>query len=94
MIDAAEAYRIGLVNRVVPQAELIGTCRGIMQKILSVGPVAVKLTMQAVDVGLDCGIEEGLRFEAIAFGLSAATEDRLEGTRAFLEKRPAKFTGR
>ena len=94
MIDAAEAYRIGLVNRVVPQTELIGTCRAILQRILTVGPVAVKLTMEAVDVGLDCGIEEGLRFEATAFGLSASTEDRLEGTRAFLEKRPAKFSGK
>jgi enoyl-CoA hydratase len=94
MIDAAEAYRIGLVNRVVRQAELMGTCRAVMQRILAVGPVAVKLTMQAVDVGLDCGIEEGLRFEAAAFGLSASTEDRVEGTRAFLEKRPSKFSGK
>ena len=94
MIDAEEAYRIGLVNRVVPQAELIETCRAVLLKILAAGPVAVKLTMQAVDVGLDCGIEQGLRFEATAFGLAVSTEDRVEGTRAFLEKRPAKFSGK
>ena len=50
--------------------------------------------MDAVDTGLRCGLEEGLRFEAAAFGMSAATEDRKEGTRAFLEKRRAAFTGK
>jgi enoyl-CoA hydratase len=94
MIDAAEAYRIGLVNRVVPLPDLIDTCRATMRRILAAGPVAVKLTMQAVDVGLNCGLEEGLRFEATAFGIAAATADRSEGTRAFLEKRPAKFIGK
>ncbi|MEX2262622.1 MAG: enoyl-CoA hydratase-related protein [Bryobacteraceae bacterium] len=93
-IDAGEAHRIGLVNHVAPQAELIGFCRTLLRKILANAPVAVALTMQAVDAGLDCGLEEGLRFEAMAFGVVAATEDRREGTRAFLEKRKAAFAGR
>jgi enoyl-CoA hydratase len=94
MIDAPEAYRIGLVNHVVSQESLLDFCRGLMRKILANGPVAVRLTMQAVDVGLNCGLEEGSRFEAHAFGLAAGTADRIEGTTAFLEKRAAKFTGK
>ena len=94
MIDAAEAHRIGLVNHVVEAPQLLDFCRSLMRKILANGPVAVRLTMQAVDLGLNTGIEEGSRFEATAFGVAAATEDRREGTRAFLEKRPARFSGR
>jgi enoyl-CoA hydratase len=56
--------------------------------------MAVALTIQAVDIGLNAGIEEGLRVEALAFGLSAATDDRREGTRAFLEKRRPAFAGK
>ena len=93
-IAAADALRIGLVNAVVPQAELLGFCRAWLGKVLENAPVALSLAMEAVDTGLDGGIEEGLRFEAAAFGLSAATEDRVEGTRAFLEKRKAAFRGR
>jgi enoyl-CoA hydratase len=94
MIDASEAHRMGLVNHVVSQESLLDFCRTLLRKILANGPVAVRLTMQAVDVGLNCGLEEGSRFEAHAFGLAAGTEDRIEGTHAFLEKRPAKFTGK
>ncbi|HUS07388.1 MAG TPA: enoyl-CoA hydratase-related protein [Bryobacteraceae bacterium] len=93
-IDAAEAYRIGLVNHVVPQASLMEFSRSLLRRILANGPVAVGLTMQAVDAGISCGLEEGLRFEAMAFGVAAGTEDRREGTRAFLEKRTAVFTGK
>jgi enoyl-CoA hydratase len=93
-IEAADAYRIGLVNRIVPQDQLIATARELLAKILRNGPIAVGLTMQAVDAGLNVSLEEGLRFEAGAFGLSAATEDRIEGTTAFLAKRPAAFTGK
>ena len=93
-IPAAEAYRIGLVNAVVPQAELLDYCRGWLLKVLGNGPLALALVMDAVDTGLACGIEEGLRFEAAAFGVATATEDRKEGTRAFLEKRRAVFTGK
>jgi enoyl-CoA hydratase len=93
-IDAAEAYRIGLVNAVVPQTELSGRSRDWLRKALANGPRAVALTMEAVDTGLSAGVAEGLRVEALAFGLSAATEDRREGTRAFLEKRKPAFAGR
>jgi len=93
-IDAQEAHRIGLVNHVVPQPELVPFCTQLLNKMLVNGPLALSLTMQAVDVGLNSGLEEGLRFEATAFGVAAATDDRREGTRAFLEKRKASFTGR
>ena len=93
-IDAAEAHRLGLVNYIAPLQELLPFCRSWMQKVLANGPHAVALALQAVDVGLDCGLEQGLRFEATAFGLTAATEDRREGTRAFLEKRKAVFAGK
>lgn len=93
-IDAAEALRIGLVNAVVPQAELLERSRAWLRKAAANGPRAVALTMEAVDAGLNAGIEEGLRVEAMAFGLSASTEDRREGTRAFLEKRKPAFAGR
>jgi enoyl-CoA hydratase len=93
-IDAAEALRIGLVNAVVPQAELLDRSRAWLRKAMANGPRAVALTIEAVDAGLNAGIEEGLRVEAMAFGLSASTEDRREGTRAFLEKRKPAFAGR
>jgi enoyl-CoA hydratase len=94
MIDAAEAYRIGLVNHVTPAEELLGFSRGWLLKTLANGPKAIALAMEAVDVGLDSGLDQGLRFEAAAFALTAATEDRREGTRAFLEKRKAAFAGK
>src|SRR5579863_5630727 len=81
-IGAAEAHRIGLVNAVVPQAELLHYSRAWLAKVLANGPVAVGLVMEAVDVGLDSGLDAGLKFEAAAFGVSASTEDRREGTRA------------
>lgn len=93
-ISAAEAHRIGLVNAVVPQADLLNHSRAWLGKVLANAPVAVGLVMEVVDAGLNAGLEEGLRFEAAAFGVSASTEDRHEGTRAFLEKRRAVFTGK
>ncbi|HEY1340006.1 MAG TPA: enoyl-CoA hydratase-related protein [Bryobacteraceae bacterium] len=93
-ITAAEAHRIGLVNGVVAQTELRNHCRAWILKVLANGPLAVGLAMEAVDVGLDSGIEDGLRFEAAAFGVSAASEDRREGTRAFVEKRKPAFAGK
>ncbi len=81
-----------------PRGAAGSNCSGLrgelLNKVLANAPVAVGLTMQAVDIGLSSGFEEGCRFEATAFGVAAATEDRREGTRAFLEKRPAKFTGK
>lgn len=93
MTDAAEAYRIGLVNKVVPQAELIATAEAMMKQILANGPVAIALCIEAVNRGLDTTLEEGLVIEANHFGLIATTKDMREGMTAFLEKRPAAFTG-
>ena len=94
MIDSAEAYRIGLVNFITRQEELLPFSRAWLHKTLANGPKAVALAMEAVDVGLDCGIDQGMSFEAAAFGLTAATDDRREGTRAFLEKRKPAFAGK
>ena len=93
-VTAAEAHRMGLVNHVVAQAELIEFSRRWLAKALANAPLALGLTLAAVDVGLDAGLEQGLRFEAAAFGLTTATEDKREGTRAFLEKRAAVFAGK
>lgn len=93
-ITAFEAHRIGLVNEVVPRDELLQLSRTWLAKVLGNGPVALGLVLEAVDVGLSVGLEEGLRFEAAAFGVSAASEDRREGTRAFLEKRRPVFVGK
>ena len=93
-VTAAEAYRIGLVNAVLPQSELLAHSRAWLAKVLANGPVAVALAMEAVDAGLDGGLDAGLRLEAAAFGVTAGTEDRREGTRAFLEKRRAIFAGK
>ncbi|MFN7996788.1 MAG: enoyl-CoA hydratase-related protein [Bryobacteraceae bacterium] len=93
-VTAAEAHRIGLVNHVVPQAELLDFSRKWLLKVLANAPLALSLTLQAVDLGLDAGLDQGLRFEAAAFGLTTATEDKREGTRAFLEKRQPAFAGK
>ena len=94
MIDAAEAYRIGLVNRVVPAAELSGAAEVMLRQMLAQGPIAVMLAIDAVNRGLESTLDEGLQIEASHFGLLAATEDMREGMRAFLEKRQAVFQGR
>jgi enoyl-CoA hydratase len=93
-VTAAEAHRIGLVNAVVPQPELLSYSRSWLNKVLANAPLALGLVLESVDVGLDMGLDAGLRFEAAAFGVSAATEDRREGTRAFLEKRSPAFAGK
>jgi enoyl-CoA hydratase len=93
-VDAAEAHRMGLVNFIAPAAELIESCKAWLRKALANAPLALALTMEAVDVGLSSGLEEGLRYEAAAFGLAAATEDRAEGMTAFLEKRSPAFAGK
>lgn len=92
-IDAAEAYRIGLVNKVVPQAELIGAAEAMMKLMLANGPIALGFVIEAVNRGLDTTLEEGLVIEANHFGLIATTSDMKEGMGAFLEKRPAAFKG-
>jgi enoyl-CoA hydratase len=94
MIDAAEAYRIGLVNRVVPPGELLDAARATLTTILAMGPLAVAHCIEAVDRGLGMSLEEALALEATQFGMLAATADMSEGMRAFLEKRPAQFAGK
>jgi enoyl-CoA hydratase len=93
-IDAAEAHRIGLVNAIAPQSGLIEAAKQWVRKVIANGPLAVALTMESVDAGVDGDLEAGLRFEAMAFGMTAASVDRREGTSAFLEKRKAVFRGR
>lgn len=93
-VDAVEAHRIGLVNALAPREELIATAKSWALKVIANGPLAVALTMESVDTGLDGGLQAGLRFESMAFGLTAASGDRREGTAAFLEKRKAIFTGK
>jgi enoyl-CoA hydratase len=94
MISAEEAWRVGLVNRVVEPGELLATAEAIAKKIIANAPLAVKYAMEAVERGMEMPQEEGLYLEATLFGLCCATQDMREGTRAFLEKRPAKFEGR
>ena len=94
LISAAEAYRIGLVNEVVPAADLIPRAEAILKQILANAPIAVQYSLEAVNKGLDTSQAEGLALEASFFGICAATEDKKEGTTAFLEKRAAQFRGR
>ena len=94
MIDAQEAYRIGLVNKVVPAAQLLAESEKMLRGIMAMGPLAVRLALEAVDQGLEMTLDEGLLLEANHFGLLAATKDMKEGLTAFLEKRQAKFEGR
>src|SRR5207248_8343632 len=94
MISAPEAQRIGLVNEVLPAAELIPRAEAIAQKIIANAPLAVQWAMEAVNKGMEMPLAEGLFLEATLFGLCCATEDKKEGTTAFLEKRAAKFKGK
>ena len=94
MITAQEAQHIGLVNEVVPQPELIPRAQAIAQKIIANAPLAVQYCLEAVNRGMEMPLAEGLYLEAALFGLACATEDKKEGTAAFLEKRPAQFKGR
>ncbi len=94
MITAQEAHRIGLVNEVVPLAELMPRAEAIAQKIIANAPLAVQYAMEAVNKGMEMTLAEGLYLEATLFGVCCATEDKTEGTTAFLEKRAAKFKGK
>lgn len=93
MIDAAEAYRIGLVNRVVPADKLLDEAESLLRTILENGPLAIQACLEAVDAGLETSLDQALLLEANHFGLLSATEDMREGTRAFAEKRKAVFKG-
>ena len=94
MISAQEAWRIGLVNEVVPAAALITRAEAILRKIASNAPMAVKFALEAANKGVETSQSEGLLLEASYFGLCAATEDKKEGTTAFLERRTPQFRGR
>jgi enoyl-CoA hydratase len=93
MIDAQEAYRIGLVNRVVPADRLMSESEQILRSILENGPLAVRACLEAVDTGLDVGVDEALLLEANLFGLLSGTADMREGTAAFAAKRTPAFKG-
>jgi enoyl-CoA hydratase/carnithine racemase len=94
IISAQEAWRIGLVNEVVPLPDLIPRAEALLKMIASNAPIAVKLSLEAVNKGMDTSQSEGFALEASYFGLCAGTEDKKEGTSAFLEKRAPKFLGR
>ena len=94
IIGAPEAYRIGLVNEVVPAADLIPRAESILKQISSNAPLAVKYSLEAVNKGLETSQAGGLVLEASLFGICAGTEDKKEGTSSFLEKRAAQFQGR
>jgi enoyl-CoA hydratase len=92
-IGAAEAERIGLVNRVVPQSELMNTARALARTLAAQAPVAIRYILDAVNHGSDMTLGDGSSYEATLFGLAAGTDDMREGTRAFLEKRKPTFKG-
>ena len=94
MISAQEAHRIGLVNEVVPASEVIPRAEAILKQIFTNAPLAIKYSLEAVNRGLETSQTEGQALEASFFGLCAATEDKKEGTSAFLAKRAPRFQGR
>ena len=94
IIDAAEAYRIGLVNKVAAPAELMNTAKALAQKIMSRASVAVQLCKAAVNEGMDMDLDSGIAYEAEVFGLCFATADQKEGMTAFVEKRKPNFIGK
>lgn len=93
-IDAQEAWRIGLVNRVVPAADLLAEARTLAHRLAAGPPIALRYALDAVQHGLEMPFEEAAGLEATLFGLTASTDDMREGTRAFVEKRKAEFKGR
>ncbi len=93
-VTAAEAFRIGLVQQVVPPGDLLATARQWARRILANAPLAVSLCLDTVNRGLEMPLPEALAYEASQFALTCSTEDMREGTRAFVEKRPAAFRGR
>jgi enoyl-CoA hydratase/carnithine racemase len=94
IISAQEAYRIGLVNEIVSATDLITRAQAILGSIAANAPIAVRFALEAANKGLETSLSEGLLLEASYFGLCSATEDKKEGTSAFLEKRAPQFQGR
>ena len=94
MISTKEAHRIGLVNEVLPADKLISRAEEIAGKIIANAPLAIQYCLEAINQGMNVTLQEGLFLEATLFGICCATEDKNEGTRAFLEKRAANFQGK
>jgi enoyl-CoA hydratase len=94
MIDAAEAYRVGLVNEVLPGPELIGRAEAILNQIGANAPLSIRYAIEAVNKGMETSLAEGLVLESALVAICTSTEDKKEGTTAFLEKRAANFNGR
>jgi enoyl-CoA hydratase len=94
LIDAQEAHRIGLVNEVVPATDLISRCEAILKQISANAPLAIRYSIDAVNEGVDTDLSSGLKLEANYFSLAAGTEDRKEGTSAFVQKRAPQFQGK
>ncbi len=94
MIKAEEAERIGLVNKVIPQAELMNEAKALATEISSKGPLAVGLAKSAINRALEVGLDDGLAYERELVSLAFSTEDKEEGLKAFMEKRPPEFKGK
>lgn len=92
-IDAQRAFALGIVNRVVPAAELEAETIKLAEQMASAAPLALRGSLDCINVGGECGIEEGLEYEAAQFGLMFSTQDMREGTTAFLERRKPSFQG-
>ena len=93
-VTAERALQLGVVNRVVPAAELEAETLKVATQLAASAPLALRATLDVVNIGGECGIEEGLQYETAQFGLMFATDDMREGTRAFMERRKPTFTGR
>jgi len=93
-IDAARAQQLGILNRVVPAADLEAETMKLAEQLASAAPLALRGILDCITVGGECGIEEGLEYESAQFGLMFATQDMREGTSAFLERRKPAFSGR
>ena len=93
-IDAARAQQLGIVNRVVPAAELEAETMKLAGQLAAAAPLALRGILDCINVGADCALEEAMEYEAAQFGLVFSTEDMREGTRAFLERRKPEFRNR
>jgi len=93
-ITAERALQLGIVNRVVPAADLEDETSKVAAQLAASAPLALRATLDVVNIGGECGIEEGLQYETAQFGLMFSTDDMREGTRAFTERRKPTFTGR